>query len=104
MKFAEINTRKSTPCSIKDSRKRERAQRPRLTPIEKRMLSLLGSLADESGSVMKPMRYYAAELRTTRQKCKNVLQALERKGALRIREEWQDGIKRMRLTLKEKRR
>ena len=99
-KFAKIPHSKPLHCNKKNSRSREFMQKPRLTRLEARLLRLLDGIAGADGSVTKPLRYYCGELGCTRYEARNAINALESKGYLRMRAEWQGEIKRMRLCLR----
>lgn len=103
MKFCQNQHIGTHSCKKNNNRKRESSQRA-LPKIERRMLSLLKREAGEEQTITRPLRYYAGELRITRQKVRNTLRALEARHLIQIKDEWQEGILRMKVCLRKKER
>ena len=102
MKIAEINKGGPTPCNRKSNRNREHKQRVNFPQLQRRLLSYIkDESAQGDGYIVSSMRQYSRVLGVSRLTAKNVLKDLENAGHIRIRSEFQDGVRRLRVTPKE---
>lgn len=102
MKFAEISHGGPKPCTGRNStRNRESVQRQPLSGQKKKLLAILRREAGGTGAVVKPIRFYAAELRITRVRAKELLLSLQSAGFIKLKDEWEEGIRRMKVCIKE---
>ena len=101
LKFAEINHKGPSPCYAKSSRNREHTQRVNFPQVKRRLLAYIREEAAKGdGSVVFSMRLYGQALGVSRHTAKCALKDLEAEGLVRIRTEWQDGFKRLKVTPK----
>ena len=100
LKFAEINKKSPRPCMGKFNRNRESVKRS-LSPRKRKLLSLIRREADENGTLVKPLRFYAEALRVTRYRAKELIYSLQSDGYIKIKTAFEGRFVRIKIELPE---